>query len=404
MPLDPTLILPLLSEEESATLDFKREQYRFYGASDDEKAELLKDILAFVNAWRRTDAYILIGVDEVTGGPAKVVGISSHLSDADLQQFVNGKTNQPVLFAYRTAEIDGAQLGVIHIPVQDRPRFLVKSFSKLVANAVYLRRGSSTEIARPDEVSRMGMPAAPIVDIPEIRVRFANVATRTFIDGIYSQSVILDMDDLRGLPNFTLGAATEKMNGYAGLRTNSAYWRQLAWYAIAHSLYRPFNLAFTNESSVAALDVRAEFSVSNTTARLLDATGFPHKRPSRVLKTGTSSETPSFSVEPSVRIRCLADQYLVEVRVGKIQPKATIWIQEPLYVGAECSGAIGLNGIVTADNLPVAKEVTLSVECKVQHRPFAFADVQQLESDRFMAEEGRGISLALDQLRKQRGA
>ena len=33
----------LLYEEESPTLDFKKEQYRFVKASEDEKSELLKD-------------------------------------------------------------------------------------------------------------------------------------------------------------------------------------------------------------------------------------------------------------------------------------------------------------------------------------------------------------------------
>ncbi|MGH7393589.1 MAG: AlbA family DNA-binding domain-containing protein [Candidatus Rokuibacteriota bacterium] len=93
----------LLYEEEGPTLDFKREQYRFASASDEEKAELLKDILGFANAWRRSEAYILIGVGEVRGGRSMALGISAadHLDDHSLQQFVNSKTNRPVLLAMR---------------------------------------------------------------------------------------------------------------------------------------------------------------------------------------------------------------------------------------------------------------------------------------------------------------
>ena len=43
----------LLFEEEGTTIDFKKEQYRFVNATEDEKSELLKDILGFANAWRR---------------------------------------------------------------------------------------------------------------------------------------------------------------------------------------------------------------------------------------------------------------------------------------------------------------------------------------------------------------
>src|SRR4051812_19822651 len=79
----------LLYEDESTALDFKRDQYPFSGESDEVQSELLKDILAFANSWRRTDAYILIGVEEVKGGRGNVVGLTSHLADHTLQQFVN---------------------------------------------------------------------------------------------------------------------------------------------------------------------------------------------------------------------------------------------------------------------------------------------------------------------------
>src|SRR6202035_5284177 len=73
--VDLQLLESLLYQEESEALDFKVQQYPFSGANDDEKSELLKDILAFANAWRQTDAHILIGVQEVRGGRSIVHGI-----------------------------------------------------------------------------------------------------------------------------------------------------------------------------------------------------------------------------------------------------------------------------------------------------------------------------------------
>src|SRR6266508_1969769 len=118
------LLEELLYEEESQTLDFKRDAYPFEGATDEQKSELLKDIISFVNAWRRADAFILIGIEEIKGGRSQVIGISAHVDDAKLQQFVNGKTNRPVNFSYIAFAIEGKQIGVIRIPVQDRPVFL----------------------------------------------------------------------------------------------------------------------------------------------------------------------------------------------------------------------------------------------------------------------------------------
>ncbi|MEI8021752.1 MAG: ATP-binding protein, partial [Schlesneria sp.] len=121
----------LLYEEESPTLDFKRDQYPFSKATDEEKSELLKDILGFVNCFRRTDAFILIGVEEKQGSCSIVHGVSEHLPDHSLQQFINSLTNRPVVFRYDTCEFDGKQIGIIRIGQQRRPVFLKKDYGKL---------------------------------------------------------------------------------------------------------------------------------------------------------------------------------------------------------------------------------------------------------------------------------
>jgi hypothetical protein len=151
------VINTLLYEEESTTLDFKSEQYRFIKANDGEKVELLKDVIAFANAWRHSDAYILIGVREVKGERAIVEGITDHLDDAQIQEFIQYKVNKPIRFSYATVEVEGKKIGLITIPVQDRPFYLKKDFANLKANTVYLRRGSSTAIALPEEIAQMGL-------------------------------------------------------------------------------------------------------------------------------------------------------------------------------------------------------------------------------------------------------
>ena len=150
----------LLFEEEGGELDFKRAQYKFEQATDAEKSELLKDILAFANAWRRAEAYIFIGVEEVKGARSTVIGITHHIDDAKLQQFVNSKTNRPVDMSYIPLELDGKQVALIQIPLQQRPVFLLKDYGLLSKNTVYVRRGSSTDVAKPDEIARMGHEAA----------------------------------------------------------------------------------------------------------------------------------------------------------------------------------------------------------------------------------------------------
>ena len=106
-----------LFESESDYIDFKREQYRFISANDIEKSELLKDILAMANSWRKTDGYIIIGIEDKPDKPNVLHGITDHIDDSALQQFVNSKVSVLCSFEYRTFSKDSKTIGVIRIPV-----------------------------------------------------------------------------------------------------------------------------------------------------------------------------------------------------------------------------------------------------------------------------------------------
>lgn len=54
MSTSPTIIDQLLYEERERGSRLQGVPYAFAGADDDQKAELLKDILGLANAWRRT--------------------------------------------------------------------------------------------------------------------------------------------------------------------------------------------------------------------------------------------------------------------------------------------------------------------------------------------------------------
>ena len=170
--MNPIASAVLLNMTESETFDFKDGQYKFYGASDDEKSELLKDIIAFANAWKTGDAFVVIGVAEKNNRKHKVTGVKTFLQDNDVQQFVNSKTNRQVNFHIYSDKGDGEDINIIHISKdQRRPIYLTKNFERLKKEVVYIRRGSSTGEAGPDEIAEMGKESARVTT-PDVSLEF----------------------------------------------------------------------------------------------------------------------------------------------------------------------------------------------------------------------------------------
>lgn len=151
------LLTALRYKSEGPDIDFKSAQYRFIGGSEDDKAEMLKDILAMANAWRDGTGYILLGFKDQRPHPAEVVGISQTIDDAKVQQFVHGKVKPKLTFRYEEQLYEGKTIGVISIPKQKRPFYLAHAYGKLKSNIVYVRRGSSTDEAEPPEITAMAL-------------------------------------------------------------------------------------------------------------------------------------------------------------------------------------------------------------------------------------------------------
>ena len=59
------------------------------------------------------------------------MGITQHFNDANLQQFVNSKTQKPISFSYHIEPVDSVEIGVIRLPIQERPFFFRADFGRL---------------------------------------------------------------------------------------------------------------------------------------------------------------------------------------------------------------------------------------------------------------------------------
>lgn len=357
----------LLFEEEGTELDFKRDQYPFEGSDERQKSELLKDILAFANAWRRSDAYILIGVQEVKGGGSQVIGVATQLDDAKLQQFVNSKTNHPVDFSYAAVEYSGLQLGVFRIPCQERPVFLSKNYGALLKDTVYIRRGSSTDIAKPDEVAKMGSDAGASTR-PQAKLKselvFGEEWSQSSTQADF-KTVNLQMPDIKSLPDYVLDYGHDPLGHYKLLslgRVNSDFYRERANYLSFVARMRPFRFAVHNFGTAIASGAKIVIHVDATDGMTELVLG--HMAPNKPSRENplilnyigaTRRETHNISVSRT------SSRWTITVVIGKIQAKDTVHTADSLFVGRSASGEVVLNLSIFADELttPVCAVQTL---------------------------------------------
>lgn len=314
---DNALIQELLYRGEGGTLDYKVKQYPFSGAEDAQKAELLKDILAFANTWRTETAYILVGVKNDTG---ELVNLDVDIDDSRLQEFVNSKTNHPVIFSYRSVQYDGIKLGLYTIPVQDRPVYVRKQFGRVMHNTVYVRRGSATVIADPSEIAKMGAAASQAkveeVLLPEFSVK------------------VVGSDDLgherltHSYKGWTLLPAEKYpmisgSNNYNDRYLNAQFNKQMAAY-LQESCGK-FHLSFevNNSGSSYAEDVKLRIAVPVETGAYFKEGFDLLPRPKRKLDPNETGRAVGRRALPGFTIKTVAGEHVLTFSLGKLQSGET---------------------------------------------------------------------------------
>ncbi len=365
-------------------LDFKRDQYPFAGADDRTKSELLKDILAFANSWRHATAYILIGVEENLGQRCRVVGVTDHIDDASVQQFVNSKTNRPVEFICRKVHFDSVDIGIIEIPVQERPTYLNRDYGKLVKDAVYIRRGSSTEIVRPIEISKMGVASIGAIssEVPKLSLAWADLDNRTPLSSPHTVNSLVFSPTLPGNTfdiqerhrSIGTGPFRQRLPDFDfNMHINREYSSEIISYAFNKALLKPLGFLLTNESGTVAKRVAFEGSIDKSGGVVFGEEveqPLPYSYAYSLQDSGNDRDRGLYPL-----IEEHADKWCVHIDFGDIRPREEVFTAEPLLLGAKLPGVRTLKGDLLGDNIPNPIQCELDIAFEVENRKMCISDV-----------------------------
>ncbi len=142
--MDQAKLLRLIEDDEGPKLDFK--MYLDIG-TESTKKELTKDVIAIANSYGGR-GHLVLGVADKT---KQIVGIDpAEYSEERIQQIILNRCDPPVSVRVEYFEVDGKTICVITIfRSHNQPHQMRQT------GAFYIRRGSTTDYARRDEIAAM---------------------------------------------------------------------------------------------------------------------------------------------------------------------------------------------------------------------------------------------------------
>lgn len=387
--MDEALLKSLLSQPEGVALDFKRDQYSFVGAADHKKSELLKDIISFVNTTRKETAYILIGIQEELDGNASIYGVDGHLSDADLQQFINSKLNHPIIFSYIPCNIYDKKVGVIKIPVQKRPVYLLKNYVGLKKHEVLHRRGSSTSIATPEEVAEMGVIDSKLKVFANPVLGLSNSGDeRTASDHLSIESTIFPNIDKDSVGIYQENGSDNRQ-AFAAFnlsmeRDNPDYFKEVEEYARLLALAQPVYFSVKNIGEGIARNIKAKIRIPyNDQLVIMEADELPTK-PEKTVLVGYNPDISSmfrdFHKFESWQINHNSrDKYWeLTILCDYVHARDITFFVYPIYIGSVTPQRLKLQVKLFSDELVTPNVQELHIDIQVMENYATLLDLCDL--------------------------
>ena len=388
MQMNDVLLESLLHQDEGPTLDFKRDQYAFKKGSspletERQRSKLVKDILAFANTKRDNSAFILTGVEEVKGGGSEVLGVNYHLDDEELHDFMNRRTQLPVEFSYKRYTIDGGEIGIIEIPVQDRFLYSRQDYGEVRENTVYIRDGSTTRAATPEEIIEMSTQQRP-----DLNLSWADSENKLDLSSPFTAHCLLLFPPIP-LDTFDLPSSpVPRWNGIefpslSHSRPNSDYSLELIVYTCFNAYFTPLGLQLRNVSGVAAKRVRFEGMM--TKQKGLEIRDESPLFPEKEIRLFSEIDVLPLSREHKVRVELQEDSrsWIISVEFGDVRAGERVTTIDTLWFRSQDSGIVSLNGKLLGDNIPEPISCSLEIRFESECRPMTVDDVEFYKNAHF---------------------
>lgn len=313
-------------------------------------------------------------------------GVTTHLADRSVQQFVNSRTNKAIRFQVETVNYNGMELDIISIAAhQTRPIFLKKDFGRLKKDVVYVRRGSSTAEAGPEEIAEMGRAdaMATAVSVPSIALEFANPQKRER----WGTTATMVCTHLIDPPK--PASETPKQKSAVELALDKAVysWQRLPplsatfqemyptreeWmeYMKENALFAGVSYWAQNIGISNASNVRVEIRIAKKDGVIIES---GYKRPRK--PRGRLDIRADFREPPTIWVQDEGNDHIMLLELGTLQPKAEFWVEGDFIVTASSNCEIPVRVRIFADDLPNPLESVLTLKVKVESRVYTTEDM-----------------------------
>ena len=260
-------------------------------------------------------------------------------------------------------------------------------YGKVRKEAVYLRRGSSTATAKPDEIARMGTADVDWVGQPSVELYLvdrstgANLGDHVSIDHgtWYNIPISEEIPDYRPHSGFRMGNVEFMTND---LHVNVNFLREVAVYLHAEA-YFPVSLEVRNTAGTVIRDVILEIKLNDPEGRyeLLTSQNRPHKPSSSMLEFAHNFR--SIFEKDDVFVGKEGETWKVKCIFGKIQPGATLRLQDDLLISCRDAKDTEIIGMIYADNISNPIPIRINLSFQIGSQSLTIEDI-----------EGRASSIA----------